>query len=536
MAASGMVIRAVVATAALHSAAVDTAEHRSPREMSAPAPPLPPQQPWQRPRIHGTPACFNAGGPHDVAGALYLGGVWHVMAGCWSLGGWQHMTSRDLVHWEEVGRPTAFGGSGELVHDAASGQVVAVANDLDAWTSPDQSNLTEWKSIGSLYHSPLGGQDPTAWYGADGKWYIATASKVGHGYEDMWSSASLAPGGWRRVGQLFEDTSSALVPGHPYSHEFVTPQYFGPIPGGAPDSRVFLTSTYGDIEHSGGVPRTGIYNFAMFYVGTALPNGSFAANRTLDTAVDWSCFVPSAATTGGIDLAWEHGGTQYGCCPKTAAGPGGRRVLFGWLQHGTSDGDMPGRGPNTDNAFTLPRDLTVGPGGEVLQRFVPELQGLRVGPANSTTKAGLSTVAAANAVELGIAGGQLELVAGITMASGAAGCDAGLTVLAGGTQFTAVGVNLSSGLAYIDRTRSGLPSDADVRAGPLAAAAASAAAEIQMHVYVDRSIVTVIVNNRTALTAWVHPDEGSLKVGAYGTCAAGSVSVTAAGYSLASVQ
>lgn len=88
------------------------------------------------------------------------------------------MISTDLVHWRVVGEPSSFGGSGELVHDEESGLVVALANNLDAWTSPDDSNLTAWKSVGRLYTSPLGGQDPTVWRGRNNNWFAATASKV----------------------------------------------------------------------------------------------------------------------------------------------------------------------------------------------------------------------------------------------------------------------------------------------------------------------------------------------------------------------
>ena len=42
--------------------------------------------------------------------------------------------------------------------------------------------------------------------------------------------------------------------------------------------------------------------------------------------------VPNASAVGGIDLAQTKGRTQFGCCPKTAAGPSGRRIMFGWLQ------------------------------------------------------------------------------------------------------------------------------------------------------------------------------------------------------------
>ena len=45
-----------------------------------------------------------------------VGATWHVMAGCWGEGGWQHIASDDLVRWSLVtDGPRAFGGSGGAV-------------------------------------------------------------------------------------------------------------------------------------------------------------------------------------------------------------------------------------------------------------------------------------------------------------------------------------------------------------------------------------------------------------------------------------
>ena len=124
---------------------------------------------------------------------------------------------------------------------------------------------------------------------------------------------------------------SVLVPRHPQRHEFVTPDYF-PLPraAGAADDWVFLTSLY-DCDDPNFVPG-GCWNYAAFFVGRqSAPGAPFVADPSRDAAVDWSCMAPRAA--GGVDLARAHGRTQFGCCPKTAATPSGRRVLFGWLQN-----------------------------------------------------------------------------------------------------------------------------------------------------------------------------------------------------------
>jgi hypothetical protein len=70
--------------------------------------------PHWTPTVHSAPACFRNGGPHDIAGALFhpKTNTWHLMAGCWSDGGWQHLTSMDLIRWKSVGKPRGFGGHG----------------------------------------------------------------------------------------------------------------------------------------------------------------------------------------------------------------------------------------------------------------------------------------------------------------------------------------------------------------------------------------------------------------------------------------
>ena len=49
----------------------------------------------------------------------------------------------------------------------------------------------------------------------------------------------------------------------------MSPDFFGNIPGAVdPSTSVFMTSTYGNMGNVSGVPRVGIYNYALFYLGS----------------------------------------------------------------------------------------------------------------------------------------------------------------------------------------------------------------------------------------------------------------------------
>lgn len=475
------------------------------------------------PRIHYTPACYyNQGGPHDIAATLYVNGTYHIMAGCWSCGGWQHLISTDLVTWTEVGRPESFGGTGGMIQDD-DGTVVAYAmggGALKFWVASDDT-ASNWTLTNTSVPSCC--NDPIVWKAA-GSWFAVTASHgsgkgPNFGLEAFYTSPTLLGphAKWSQLSQpLFTNKASLLVPGHPQQKEFVSPDYFEAIPGATdPDAAVFLTSTYGNIGQVSGVPQKGIYNYAVLFSGSQPggPGTPFVSHHT--QAVDWSPFIPSNTTQGGLDLAYDWGPTQLGCCPKTVPGPElapgrPRRVMFGWLQNGGSDGNA-AHCNSKENTLSLPRDLSLAPDGSVLQRFVPELQRLRSSQWQASSLSFPAAGGAAGAVALpGAASGrQLEIEATITFPEGSS--TFGLLVLSGKAEHTAIGFDALNGQVFVDRTlSSGGALDTDIRAGPWPNASHGS---VQLHAYVDRSIVSFIVDNRTALSVWVHPTQGAASAG-----------------------
>eukprot|EP00039_Didymoeca_costata_P003679 m.69077 g.69077 ORF g.69077 m.69077 type:complete len:532 (-) comp12026_c0_seq2:6-1601(-) len=474
------------------------------------------------PAFHPRPPCYNDGGPHDIAGTIYLQDTetWHVMAGCWSSGGWQHLYSKDLVNWN-LGRIHNLGDSGGIVEDEDSGNVYAYSGaNLNLYKALDR-NLTEWAPPIQLIHTPhkypVGPGDPILWKGVtDNKWYGAIADKLpSGGYEELFASANLTNETmWKSAGiPLFQNSGPLIpsIPTRPQVHEFVTPDYFGGLPGDAKantinETKMFLTSSYGP-----GQQKDSIYNFVSYILGKQVDGETFVPNQNSGLALDWSCFIPSNTTPAKLDVATLHAGTQYGCCPKTAGtlrdSKDGRRVVFNWLQHGTSSHPA----EFIENTLAFPRDLSLSKSGELQQRFVPELETLRI--LSSLYNSKTIMLQPGNTQLLPFASNQAEVMVTLAVNTNClSGHFAfGIYVFANGTQVTdektAIGFNTSSKHMYIDRTLSGLADDADTRAGPWPRASnGTLATNIEVHILLDHTILEVIANNNTAMALYVHPN------------------------------
>jgi len=75
-----------------------------------PPPPPPPPFPgpaWVAPTVHNSPLCTHLPNWHDIAGALFYKGFWHVFQGSAACNGvragWHHAVSSNLVDWTNYG-------------------------------------------------------------------------------------------------------------------------------------------------------------------------------------------------------------------------------------------------------------------------------------------------------------------------------------------------------------------------------------------------------------------------------------------------
>jgi len=153
------------------------------------------------------------------------------------------------------------------------------------------------------------------------------------------------------------------------------------------------------------------------------------------------------------------------------------------------------------SAQSLPRELSLNEDAVLMQRFVPELQALR------GEHMAASGVDAEKAIPVGLS--PVEVLASFPSACGSAAAGCGLLVLGSGSdpswEGMEIGLRPALGLITINATTLKNPA---VRAGPLPPGR-SEGGGWDVHVYVDHSVIEVIVNNETAFVVYGAPSEAS---------------------------
>ena len=177
----------------------------------------------------------------------------------------------------------------------------------------------------------------------------------------------------------------------------------------------------------------------------------------------------------------------FWCFPQVTVP--GRRVLIGWT--GPADVVAWNYG---GSAQSLPRDLSLAKDRSLLQRFIPELEILRVRHAFH----GLASTAVISA------GLQAEVIANFPPSCGAKGAQCGVSVFGeiGGGPATTITLSADRHLIVVDATPQG---NSATRAGPLPPPSTDGSGWT-MHAYIDHSIVEIIVNNATAFVVYAYPN------------------------------
>ena len=200
--------------------------------------------------------------------------------------------------------------------------------------------------------------------------------------------------------------------------------------------------------------------------------------------VDWGSFSIKDATKTGVAALVGNGRGPYKMArtlsPSSAnqVRDAGRKIITAWL-----DGGGFGQG----QAASLPRDLTLdATSGALLQQFSPELAQLRLGSGDPA----------------GVSGLQVEVFASFAVSAGAdAAAEFGVAVLQSADGEDEQRVSVLLGPQLVGAASAAGPLEPEVAAG--------AAATVTLHIIVDHALVTVIANNRTAITTYVSPRDAN---------------------------
>ena len=429
-----------------------------------------------RPRYHLLPP---TGWMNDPNGVVQWQGRYHVfyqhnpLAPRWAPPHWGHAVSDDLVHWQHLPvaltpeMPPIDGDgcwSGCLVDDGGTPTILYTgvrAGEQTTCLATGSADLVRWRKDpanpvarvpGTLAaHALEAYRDPYAWR-EDDAWYALVGTSVGGaGQALLYRSPDLRS--WE------------------YLHPFVPAHADGVCDdtGQIWECPNFFAM---DGEHVLLVSR---------WQGTALtyPNalvGGYADRR----------FRPCRRER----LDWG-----YRCfyAPLSLRDDRGRRLMWGWLQEQRHVERANGRWAG---AASLPRALSL-EDGVVHQRFVPELEALR-GEAVR-----LDDVAVSGVRTLDLSGPALELR--LTFTRGAA-ATSGLRLRHSPSEHTDVTVAWEAGRLMVDtrHAKGDHGTDYAVDTVPLAREGAPLQ-RVALHVYLDHSVLELIVDDRYALSTRVYP-------------------------------
>lgn len=209
-----------------------------------------------------------------------------------------------------------------------------------------------------------------------------------------------------------------------------------------------------------------------------------ASNGTYKGVYLLTTFSNGGQLSRGLSMARTLGSEEADQVTKP-----GRRVLIGWT--GGADAEVMTVTGTSGAAQSLPRDLSLAKDKSLLQQFIPELQVLRQKHfTSSTTISGL--------------GLQAEVYATFSSACAVATATCGIQVAVSGGTYTAININQALGLVVVDATKQ---NNFHARAGPIPPV--NNAGGYDMHLYIDRSIIELIVNNATAFVVYFAPPEGA---------------------------
>lgn len=182
--------------------------------------------------------------------------------------------------------------------------------------------------------------------------------------------------------------------------------------------------------------------------------------------------------------------------PQTLVEPGGRKLMWGWIQEGRPEQVCIDAG--WSGVMSLPRVVDLRPDGLLALTPAPELAALRGDHAHFADIA-----LAVGDTPLDVQGDALELVAEATLDAQAT-FGLALRCSPDGQEQTVVGYDGAAQQLFVDRRQSSRDQHVarDVQAGPLTLAAGE---PLRLRILLDRSVIEVFANERACLTSRVYP-------------------------------
>ena len=438
-----------------------------------------------RPQFHGMP---SGGWTNESHGMIYADGRYHVFFQKNANGPymsrlhWGHISSENLYQWQEEpiavypGEDYDLKGcwSGCVYDDDGTPTLLYTAVDnakarIAKATAADEAVAT-WQKQGIIIDGRPAGlsddfRDPY-WFTANGEQYIIVGTSKNN--VGACTLHKLTDGTWSNTGDIFFQGTSANQHGTFWEMPTITPMG---------DGRWLFTCT---------PLGTGVGVRTLCWVGTIGQDGKFTSDGQ----------GPQYLEMGGISR------DGYGLLSPTIYQHNGKTLLLGIV---------PDKLPTEENVrmgwahnYSLPREITLGSDGQLIQQPYSGLTGMRSETAYEKTLDLLGQESLSP-----VSGRQIELLGEFTVGSGAMG----FNFLKQGSHQASLTYDADLGtltldLTALDRT----PNDNGSYKGIYSASLPEKVAvggQLKLHVYLDGSIADIFVNDRWAYSVRLFPTDAS---------------------------
>ena len=432
---------------------------------------------------------------NDPNGLCHFQGRWHVFfqlhpfSAQWGPMHWGHVSSADLVTWRrepvalapsiEAERAGVFSGSA-AVDDAGALRLYYTGHrwhngrDNGAGNREVQCLATSTDGVtftkrGVVVPNPedlVDFRDPKVWR-QDGAWWMVFGRRSAGNRGQIVLHRSADGVAWEFDQVLFE---------HPDPHVYMLecPDFF-PLEGADGTVWVLCFSAMG-AKKQGYLNRS--KNNAGYCLGTWRPG---------------EAFMPTTE-----HRLWDWGPNFY--APQTMAAPDGRRLMIGWM---CPDHEVPCQEDGWCGQLTLPREVTLGPDGDIVCAPARELAALRA----DTVELGPVTLGCDEELVLAENADAMEVELALDLAR--------TTVERGGIRLHAtengnyvyVAYDDESGRVVVDRQTAAL-GERGYRAAPLGATLRERGV-LELRIFIDRSAVEVYIDGgEQVMTALSFPVAG----------------------------